>query len=109
MQILGERRELAEQHPRIPGAIYKAFVESKRLAIEHLADTSATKITMPFAEERLQESRDLMGEDYWSYGIAANRHTIEYFFRHHYEQGLSSRLVTPEDLFHPGTFESYSL
>lgn len=109
MHILGVRRELAEQHPWLPGAIYKAFVESKRLAIEHLADTSATKITMPFAEERLQEARDLMGEDYWSYGIAANRHTLEYFFRHHYEQGLSSRLVTPEDLFHPGTFESYSL
>lgn len=109
MHILGVRRELADQNPWLPGAIYKAFAESKRLAINHLADTSATKITLPFAEERLQEARALMGEDYWSYGIEPNRHTLEYFFRHHYEQGLSSRLVTPEDIFHPGTFESYKL
>ncbi|CAM5489774.1 ABC transporter substrate-binding protein [Eoetvoesiella caeni] len=109
MHILGVRRELADKHPWLPGAIYKAFEESKLKAIEHLSETSATKITLPFAEERLKEARELMGEDYWSYGIQANRHVLEHFFRHHHEQGLSPRLVTPEDLFHPGTFESYSL
>lgn len=109
MHILGVRRELADKHPWLPGAIYKAFEESKLKAIEHLSETSATKITLPFAEERLKEARDLMGNDYWSYGIEANRHVLEHFFRHHHEQGLSPRLVTPEDLFHPGTFESYSL
>ncbi|RDH99520.1 hypothetical protein DES46_1051, partial [Caldimonas thermodepolymerans] len=38
-----------------------------------------------------------------------NRHVLETFFRTHHSQGLSSRLVTPEDLFHPGTFESFRL
>lgn len=109
MHILGVRRELARQHPWLPGAIYKAFEQSKRLALEHLSDTSATKITLPFAEERLAEARALMGEDFWSYGIEKNRHVLETFFRHHHAQGLSSRLVTPEDLFHPGTFESFKL
>jgi 4,5-dihydroxyphthalate decarboxylase len=47
-----------------------------------------------------------MGDDYWSYGVPANRHVLETFFRHHHAQGLSSRLVTPEDLFHPATLES---
>ncbi len=109
MHILGVRRALAEQHPWLPGAIYKAFEQSKRLALEHLSDTSATKITLPFAEERLAQARALMGEDFWSYGIERNRHVLETFFRHHHAQGLSSRLVTPEDLFHPGTFESFKL
>jgi 4,5-dihydroxyphthalate decarboxylase len=109
MHILGVRRELAQEHPWLPGAIYKAFEESKSQAIEHLSDTSATKITLPFAEERLKEARELLGQDYWSYGIQANRHVLEYFFKHHHAQGLSPLLVTPEDLFHPGTFETYSL
>jgi len=109
MHIVGVRRTLAEQHPWLPGALYKAFEESKQKAIEHLSETSATKITLPFAEERLQEARELMGDDYWSYGIDANRHVLEHFFQQHYEQGLSSRQVQVEDLFHPGTFESYSL
>jgi 4,5-dihydroxyphthalate decarboxylase len=34
---------------------------------------------------------------------------LETFFDHHHRQGLSSRRVTPEDLFHPGTFESFKL
>jgi 4,5-dihydroxyphthalate decarboxylase len=109
MHILGVRRELAEQHPWLPGAVYKAFNQSKTVALEHLSETSATKITLPFAEERLKEARDLMGEDFWSYGIDGNRHVLEKFFDHHHRQGLSSRLVTPEDLFHPGTFESFKL
>lgn len=109
MHILGVRRELAERHPWLPGAIYKAFEESKVKALEHLSETSATKITLPFVEERLKEARDLMGQDHWSYGIAANRHVLENFFKHHHAQGLSPRLVTPEDMFHPGTFESFSI
>lgn len=109
MHILGVRRELADRHPWLPGAIYKAFEESKVKALEHLSETSATKITLPFVEERLKEARDLMGQDHWSYGIAANRHVLENFFKHHHAQGLSPRLVTPEDMFHPGTFESFSI
>lgn len=109
MHMLGVRRELAQQHPWLPGAIYKAFEQSKAMALEHLSDTSATKITMPFVEERLQEARDLMGHDFWSYGVEPNRHVLQAFFYHHYRQGLSPRLVTPEMLFHPGTLEQFKL
>jgi len=55
------------------------------------------------------EARALMGEDFWSYGIAPNRKTLETFFRHHHAQGLSPRLITVEDAFHRGTFETYKL
>lgn len=109
MHIVGVRRTLAEQHPWLPGAVFKAFGEAKDKALELLGDTSATKVTLPFVEERLGEARDLMGEDFWSYGLEANRKTLEVFLRHHHSQGLSSRLVKPEELFHPGTLESFKL
>ncbi len=51
----------------------------------------------------------LMGEDFWTYGIEKNRHVLEDFFSQHHRQGLSSRLVTPEDLFHPATFEQFTI
>ena len=109
MHIVGVRRELAEAHPWLPGAVYKAFEQSKKVALDSLSDTSATKVTLPFVEERLAEARTLMGEDFWSYGLSANRKTLETFLRHHHSQGLSSRLVTPEEMFHPGTHESFKL
>jgi 4,5-dihydroxyphthalate decarboxylase len=109
MHLIGVRKTLAEKHPWLPGAVFKAFEQSKATAMAALADTSATKVTMPFVEERISEARELMGEDYWPYGLEANRKTLETFLRHHHAQGLSSRLVTPDELFHPGTRESFKI
>jgi 4,5-dihydroxyphthalate decarboxylase len=109
MHLVGVRRTLVDQHPWLPGAVYKAFEQAKAKALEQLSDTSATKVTLPFVEERLKEARELMGEDFWSYGLKANRKTLETFLRHHHAQGLSSREVKPEELFHPGTHEAFSL
>jgi 4,5-dihydroxyphthalate decarboxylase len=109
MHLVGVRRTLADKHPWLPGAVLKAFEQAKAVALAQLSDTSATKVTLPFVEERLTEARALMGEDFWPYGVAANRKTLETFLKHHHSQGLSSRLVKVEELFHPGTLEAFKL
>jgi 4,5-dihydroxyphthalate decarboxylase len=109
MHIAGVRRTLVEQHPWLPGSLLKAFEQAKAIALARLGDTSATKVTMPFVEEQLKRTRDLMGPDFWSYGVAANRTALETFLRHHHAQGLSSRKVAVEELFHPATFEAFKL
>ena len=109
MHLVGIRRALVEQHPWLPAAVLKGFEQAKAKALELLFDTSATKVTMPFVEERLKEARALMGDDFWSYGLEPNRKTLETFLRHHHAQGLSSRLVTPDELFHPSTHETFKI
>lgn len=109
MHVLGVRRELADQHPWLPGALFKAFNGAKAAARAELNDTSATKVTMPFVEDQLLAVRELMGDNFWSYGVKGNEKILETFLAHHHSQGLSSRLVTVEELFHPGSVESYSL
>jgi 4,5-dihydroxyphthalate decarboxylase len=109
MHLVGIRRTLVDQHPWLPAAVMKAFDQSKAAALAHLSDTSATKVTLPFIEEQLAATRELMGEDFWPYGLESNRKTLETFLRHHHAQGLSSRLVKPEELFHPSTHESFKI
>ena len=109
MHVVGIRKEIAAAHPWLPGAVFKAFNASKSAALELLADTSATKVTLPFVEEQLKAAKDLMGEDYWSYGVQANRNTLQAFLKHHHAQGLSSRLLEVDELFHPSTYETYSI
>jgi 4,5-dihydroxyphthalate decarboxylase len=109
MHLIGVRRRLVEKHPWLPAAVLKAFEQSKALAMAHLWDTSATKVTMPFVEERIAEARELMGDDYWPYGVEPNRKALETFLRHHHAQGLSPRLVKVEELFHPSTLESFKI
>jgi 4,5-dihydroxyphthalate decarboxylase len=109
MHILGVRRELAEEHPWLPMAACKAFEQAKSIALARLVDTSATKVTLPFVEEQLRAARALMGPDFWSYGVAPNRHVLDNFLHHHHAQGLSKRRLQVEELFHPSTLESHKI
>jgi 4,5-dihydroxyphthalate decarboxylase len=109
MHLVGVRRTLAERYPFLPAAVAKAFAAAKTLAMAKLADTSATKVTLPFVEEQLRAARELMGEDFWSYGLPANRHVLESFLDAHHAQGLSARRLQPDELFHPSTRETHSI
>jgi 4,5-dihydroxyphthalate decarboxylase len=109
MHLIGIRRTLAEKHPWLPVAVFKAFEQSKTAALAALSDTSATKVTLPFVEETLKSVRELMGRDFWSYGVEPNRKGLEAFLHHHHSQGLSPRLMKVEELFHPSVYETFKL
>jgi len=109
MHVVGVRRTLAARHPWLPGAVLKAFEQAKAAALEALADTSAAKVTLPFVEEQLKAARETLGEDFWSYGVAGNVATLQAFLRHHHGQGLSARVMSVDELFHPSTYESHRI
>jgi 4,5-dihydroxyphthalate decarboxylase len=109
MHVLGLRRSLVDRHPWLPTAVMKAFSRAKTVAMERLLDASASKIMLPFTEERVHEARALMGEDFWSYGLEANRHVLDTFLRHHHRQGLSPCQLAPEELFEPSSLEAFKI
>lgn len=110
MHVIGVRRTLVERHPWLPATLLKAFSAAKTQALQHLADTSASKVTLPFVEEQLVAARALLGEDFWSYGFTSgNRKVLDCFLGYHHAQGLSARRVAPEELFHPGALELYKI
>jgi 4,5-dihydroxyphthalate decarboxylase len=109
MHLIGIRRALVEKFPYLPVAVFKAFEQSKSQALAALSDTAATKVTLPFVEEKLKETRDLMGPDFWAYGVEPNRKTLQAFLHHHHGQGLSPRLMKIEELFHPSVYETFKL
>ena len=71
--------------------------------------TAASKVSLPWVSDLVEETQRLMGPDFWSYGFAENRHVLETFLRYHHEQGLSPRRLEPEELFAPETFESFRI
>ena len=109
MHIVGIRRTLVEQHGWLPATVMKAFEQAKSRALLKLGDVAASKVTLPFIEEQLLAARRLMGEDFWSYGLQANRHVLEAFLRRHHAEGLSPRLLSPDELFHPSTHEAHRI
>jgi hypothetical protein len=47
------------------------------------------------------QDQEVLGKDWWPYGIAANREAIEVILRYHCEQGITDRLFKIEDIFVP--------
>ncbi len=106
MHMLAIRRSLAERHPWLPASVMKAFVEAKRICIEDLNDVTALRATVPWLIAELEETRALLGGDFWRYGFKNNLGELEVMTRWSVRQGLAARAVKPEDLFYPSTLES---
>lgn len=106
MHTLGIRRDVYLQHPWVAQSLYRAFKEAKRQVDDIYRSNQAglhRVFMFPWLTELYERNKALMGDDPWPYGLEANRKTLEAFCRHHYEQGLSKRRLTPEELFAPET------
>jgi hypothetical protein len=49
----------------------------------------------------INDDRAVLGDDWWPYGIGANRKAIDAILRYHFEQGVTDRLFKIEDIFVP--------
>lgn len=105
MHLVGVKKTLAEQYPWLPATVYKAFCQAKAMAIKEMRELSATKVTLPWPEVAVQDATDLMGEDFWRYGIAENARDIDILTRYSFEQGLATRKLSAAEIFHPSVFE----
>jgi 4,5-dihydroxyphthalate decarboxylase len=103
------RRELYEKHPWVAQSLYKAFVLAQRESYEDLYETAALKFMLPWLIRHAEETRDLMGKDFWPYGLEPNVHVLNTFLRYSFEQGLAKRLLTAQDLFVPESLEAFKI
>jgi len=109
MHIVGIRTSLAARHPWLPATVYKAFAAAKDIAVAALSDPDALKISLPSLTWSAERAQALMGKDFWPYGLAANAGTLKVFLRYHFEQGLSQRRLTPDELFAPSTASQWKV
>jgi 4,5-dihydroxyphthalate decarboxylase len=105
MHLIGIRRSLVETHPWLPVSVYKAFLKAKDIAIHELKDAGVNFVTLPWVYQDVLAAEALLADDYWSYGVESNRTALDAMTRYSFEQGLSSRRLRPEEMFHPGTLE----
>jgi 4,5-dihydroxyphthalate decarboxylase len=95
------RKEVHERHPFAAKSLYRAFCKSRDLALEPYYDPDALLVSLPFLIDHIEESRRIFGDDYWAYGLEANRPSWDALCRYVYEQGLAPKRITPDDLFVP--------
>lgn len=93
------RKDVAERHPWAVVNIYQAFLRAKELWREELRQSlepyHATGLLSPEAQQR----------DLFPYGVVANRALLETMIEYSFEQGLSRRKLSVEEIFHPATLD----
>jgi 4,5-dihydroxyphthalate decarboxylase len=103
MHALGIRSDIHEDHPWLAGKLYQAFAQAKRQSEKELFELRALKIGLPWIVSHARDTADVMGQDFWPYGIQANRHTLEVMTRYSFDQGLAVRKLDVDELFAPAT------
>lgn len=106
MHVVGIRTETAKAHPWLPKAVFEMYSAAKAKAYSDMETTTSLKVTLPWVTQEFEQTRELMGEDFWRYGIKANEKELDLVMRYTHEQGLVSRRADFREMFHPSTLDS---
>ena len=109
MHVIVIRKKIHDEHPWVAGSLYKAFSEAKDRCFANLYDSNILRISLPWTVAEYEETRALMGGDYWPYGFAPNRHVLETLHGYLLEQGLIKQKLDLESLFASSTREAFKI
>jgi 4,5-dihydroxyphthalate decarboxylase len=102
-------RDLADEHPNLEKAVYRAFcTATNRLQEQYVKGMTFNNmsIMLPRFTNLIDEGRALLGDDWWPYCLQRNRSAIDVVLRYHHEQGLTKRCFTIEDVFCPDLLDT---
>jgi len=104
MHVVSIRNDVIDAHPWLPEAVFSAYSRAKQM--EYKAMQSRWIFgTLPWFGQEFDETREVMGENFWPYGIEPNRKTLNALLEYSYDQGLAKKRLQIEDLFHPSTID----
>ncbi len=109
MHVIALRADVFEANRWIAMNLLRAFEQSKTNAIERAREITATRLPFAWCYEAVERARDLFGEDFFPYGMEANRATLEAFLQYGFEQGVCHRRLAVEELFPPEVQSSFKV
>jgi len=111
MHTITLKRSVYEENPWMAMSLYKACLRSKNMVLEKLKQTGGAPLyaILPWGGWEAERTKRIMGDDWWPYGIEKNRVTIDALCQYSFEQGLSERRMTVEELFAPETFDEFKI
>jgi 4,5-dihydroxyphthalate decarboxylase len=99
MHAVAVRRDVLDKNPWVARNLLNAFDEARRRSIARALDGTVSLFPIPWGNDHAKRGMDLLGADYFPYGIEENRKTLEAFLSYAHEQGVCKRLLTIEELF----------
>lgn len=101
MHAVAVRKTLLDDNPWLAGALFRAYSQSKALAYQQMTGIGWAADMLPWYGQELEQTRVIMGDNFYSYGLQSNTLALNTLFRYSHEQDLASRLLTVDELFRP--------
>jgi len=109
MHVVVLRREAYERNRWIAMNLVKAFEAAKQRSLARALELGVSHMPLPWVADHAARWRELAGDDFWPYGVEANRATLEAYLQYAFEQGVSRRRLAVEEVFAPETLSSYRI
>lgn len=107
MHLLVLRADVFARYPWVAANLVAAFTEAKDNSIARMLSGTAPHVPVPWGPVMARQAAAVVGDDMWPYGVEPNRATLEAFVGYAFEQGLTPRLLTMEDLFPASVLERH--
>jgi len=91
------RRAVYEANPWLAVSLYRAFVQSRDMALRHMYDTDALTVSLPWVIDEIERCREIP----WDYSVEGSRPTLDALVQYLDEQTLTRRRMRVEELFAP--------
>ena len=109
MHAVAVRRDVLDKNPWVARNLLAAFEEARRRGIARALDGTASLFPIPWANDHAKRGMDLLGADYFPYGIEQNRKVLEAFLQYAHEQGVCKRWLKVEELFPPQLYSTHKV
>lgn len=100
------RHRLIKNDVSLYHALGRAITQAKNRHCDELMQLALYKPDFPWMYETLEKLGETMGRDPWPYSEKSAVATFQAFTRHCYDQGITKRLISTEELFPYGFFQS---
>jgi len=103
MHSVAMRRKTIEANPWLPKAVFDAYSKAKAIDYEYMKTWGWATDSLPWYAQEFNDTRELMGENFYPYGFEASKPSYETAIRYLHDQGLSKRKVSIEEMFEKST------
>jgi len=105
MHVIALRKSSYVANRWIAMNLVEAFEAAKRASLARVTEIGVSQAPLPWLPDLAKRWKEMAGEDFWPYGVAPNRKTLEAFVQYSHEQGVTHRKLGVDELFAPETKE----
>lgn len=94
-------KEFVDKHPDAPVALLKAYRQARDVALDRLYGSDPEILITSWVAAAIDEQREVMGENYWSYNIQDNVRSLQAMMEYAHQFGLTPTKLDYESFFDP--------